>query len=140
MRITALVNGKEMELEVKKQYNNGMQEVYECVTVDGVWVAVEESTIVSKAVKGIKTRFDYEGGECRTAIVTIKAATEEEAEAAHEILEGIAAEEGYSLNNCDRPEYNGKHWVFVESIGVEYPEDAKFVNKYVYKKFKMAVK
>lgn len=140
MMIKAIVNGKESKwMEVKSQYNSGFGVVYECTNEDGIWVAVEEKTVTRK-LEGIRTAFEYSVGAFRVAFIKITAKTEEDAEAAREILAKLAEESRYSIGNCDNPEeqVNGK-WQLHESIGVYDQKDMKDLKGGVYSEFKRCV-
>lgn len=140
MKITALVNGKQMELTIMSTYNNGRETVYECTTADGVWVAVEEST-VTKAVSGVKTRFDYKGGDVRAVEITINGKSEQAVDAALEALNKIVAKHGYSTMACGMTEEvsNGK-FRHIEFIEVDNKDHADYVKKTIYAEFKSEVK
>ncbi len=135
----AIVNGKVMELTYQKQYFNGRENVYECTTADGIWVAVEESTVVVEK-HNVRTAFEYRGDRNevgRVVDVKITGKTEEEVEAAHTAFVEHAAKAGYRANFCSNIEEGryGKSFVIVESFGVDSAADAEDFKKGIYKTF-----
>lgn len=134
----AIVNGKQIELTVKKKYHNGSEMVYECVTKDdGIWVAVPESMVIAN----VRTRIEYsgsrkvEGASCRTVLVTLTAKEEAQAEIAHERLIKLASE--YNAALCSNVESNGDGtYSITEEFEIEDKEDFENFKKNVYKKIK----
>lgn len=141
MKITAIVNGREMNLTVVSQYDNGIETVYECRNEEGIMVAVEERTVVAIVTPKAKVRYDYKGGEDRAVEVTINGTSEEEVNAAHQVLSKIAKEHGYGVDNCGQTEEVKKgKFQHIETICVENKDDADFVKETIYAEFKAAVK
>lgn len=130
----AVVNGQTMELTIRKQYHNGVETVYECTTENGVWVAVAESAVIKP---NVRTKFEYNGdrsGLARVAVVTLTGKTEEEVEAAHELLVAKAAHEGYSAALCSNVEEgrNGKGFTITENFEVDSLDHAQAFKQDVY--------
>jgi len=136
----AIVNGKEMELTPKKKYHNGIETIYECVTKDGVWVAVGASAVLFKA----RTKIEYSGSRAvdgaptRNAVVTITTKTEEEAEVAYERLMSTASQ--YEAAMCSNVEKTNDGYYITEHYLIDNKQDFLNFKKYVYNIFKQQVK
>lgn len=133
----ALVNGKPMDLTVKKQYYNGTETVYECVNKDGVWIAVTESAVILN----VRTRIHYignrriEGVTERSAVVTITAKSEAEATIAHERLLKLAFQYEAALCSNVEKEANRTYSIQEEFI-VENKREFEQFKREVYNRIK----
>lgn len=135
MIIKAKVNGKELVLNARKHYHNGLENVYECM-YNGVWVCVEERCVLEKTTS-VRTRFDYEGGDYRVGWIKFTAKTKTEVELAREAARLLFTAAGYIVSQTgDAEEVKGKYVVY-DIVEVESLNDYSNVKDFLYSNLKI---